>query len=291
MNVLITGKNSYIGQCIKKHLESFGHKVDEVDTVSDEWKNADYSKYNSIVHVAAIVHSDAKSASEDLFRKVNTELPVEIARLAKDQGVKQFVFMSTMAVFGTEKSLNKDEVTVYEDAPLKPIGLYGETKLEAENSLQEFSDDSFKVSFVRPPNVYGHGCKGNYINLFGKLADLMFVCPYAYTEVRQSMIYIDNLCELIRLIIENNTDGVYMPQDSYAPNTVDLITIIRKNKGKKTRYSKILGKLIKCFDKLPLVNKIYGGTSYDMDMSHYFDDKYQIVSFEKGMEYTYKSKN
>ncbi len=290
MNVLITGKNSYIGQSIKKHLETFGYAVDEVDTISDEWKRIDYSKYDSVVHVAAIVHSDAKTASENLFRKVNTELPFDIACLAKSKGVKQFVFMSTMAVFGIDKSLDKDKVTVYDDTPLNPIGLYGITKLEAENRLREISDENFKVSFVRPPNVYGPDCRGNYIYLFKKLAKLMFVCPYAHDDIRQSMIYIDNLSELVKLIIQNNSDGIYMPQDDCAPSTVELIKLIRGVYGKKTKYSKLLGSIVKCFSKLSIVKKFYGGTCYDMKMSEYFDSKYKIVSFEKGIEYTYKSK-
>ena len=288
MNILITGKNSYIGESFKNYLSRFEHTIDEVDTISDEWKNIDYSKYDSVIHVAAIVHNDAKTASEELFSKVNTQLPFEIAKLAKNNGVKQFVFISTMAVYGIDKSLNKDKCCVDNNTELKPISLYGKSKLEAENLLKTLTDQNFKISIIRPPNVYGSGCKGNYIYLFKKLANLMSICPYAYTDIRQSMIYIDNLSELIRLILEKNCDGIYTPQDKHIPNTIDIITGIRKTYNKKTRYSKFLGILIKLFSKISIVNKIYGGVYYDSHISNHFNNKYQIDSFEEGLELTYK---
>lgn len=289
MNILITGKGSYIGFHIKTYFEKFGHMVTTVDTVSDEWKSVDYSLYDSVVHVAAIVHDDAKTAYSELFKKVNTELPYEIALKAKENGVKQFVFISSMAVYGAEKSLDKESSVLNKDSKLEPTSLYGISKLEAEKLLAQLQDDNFKVSFVRPPNVYGPGCRGNYIYLFKKLADLLFICPYVYTDIRQSMIYIDNLSELIRLIVENDSSGYFSPQDDVAPNTVEIITTIRDISGKKTRYSKVLGNIIKIFRKMSLVNKIYGGVCYSDDYSECFDNKYQIVSFKEGMETTYKN--
>ena len=288
MNILVTGKNSYIGESIKNHLTRLGHIVSEVDTIGDEWKNIDYSLYDSVVHVAAIVHDDAKTASKELFYKVNTALPFEIAKLAKSNGVKQFVFISTMAVYGVEKSLNKSESMVSFDTPLNPVSLYGESKLQAERLLKTIESEDFVVSCVRPPNVYGPKCRGNYINLFGKLSKLLFVCPCAYTDVSQSMLYIDNLSELVRLVIENRSSGVYMPQDDHIPNMVDIIEGIRKAYNKKTIRSKFLGKCMKLFSKVSIVNKIYGGVCYDRKLSDCFDNEYQIVPFEKGLELTYK---
>ena len=288
MNILITGKNSYIGESIKTHLTRFGHNVSDVDTIGNEWQKIDYSSYDSIVHVAAIVHNDAKIASPELFQKVNTQLPFEIAKLAKKSGVKQFVFISTMAVFGAEKSLTKEYSIVNSNTALNPISAYGQSKLQAEQLLKTLESDNFVLSIVRPPNVYGPNCRGNYIYLFRKLAKLLFVCPYAYTNIKQSMLYIDNLSELIRLVIENNSGGIYMPQDDYIPNTVDIITAIRKTIGKKTLNSKLLGKCVALFSKISIVNKIYGGVCYEETISNHFDNKYQIVPFEKGIELTYK---
>lgn len=290
MNVLITGKNSYIGNHIKAHLENSGHRADIADTFDNKWKETDFSIYDAIVHVAAIVHDNAKNASEELFEKVNTKLPIEIAECAKENGVGQFVFLSTMGVYGQGKSLNYDKGIISSNSKLSPISPYGKSKLDAEIKLNEMADDNFKVAIVRPPNVYGHGCNGNYIRLFKKLSDILMICPDAYTNIRQSMIYIDNLSELVKLIIEENSTGVFLPQDNYAPNTVELITIIRKLHGKKTIKSKFLGLALKLFKKVPIVTKIYGGVSYDMNVSDCFNSRYKIVPFEKGIELTYINK-
>lgn len=287
MKILITGKNSYIGEHIKSHLKSFGYYVNEVDTVSDEWISADFSQYDSIVHVAAIVHDDAKQADDELFKKVNTDLPVKIAKKAKKSGVGNFIFISTMAVFGVGKTLNEKISVINKDTKENPKDLYGVSKFNAEKQLQSLNDGDFKIAIVRPPNVYGPNCKGNYIYLFNKIAKLMFICPYAYENVRQSMLYIDNLSELIRLIIDNNSAGLFLPQDDWIPSTVELISNIRKFNGKKFRKSKLLGRLLLLLKRTSIVNKIYGGVQYDIKASACFDNKYQIVSFSKGLEITY----
>jgi len=288
MNVLITGKNSYIGKHINDHLIRCGHTVDEADTMGDEWQHIAYDRYDAVIHVAAIVHEDAKTASEDLFTKVNTALPVAIATLAKNSGVRQFVFISTMAVFGTDKTLDAQTCRIGSDTPKTPVSLYGKSKWAAEQQLETLADDGFQVAVVRPPNVYGPDCKGNYVYLLKKLSKLMRICPKAYTDVRQSMLYIDNLSELIRLVVEDGRGGVFMPQDDHIPNMVDLITAIRGISGKKTACSTILGGCVKLFRVIPVVKKLYGGVYYDTQVSDAFDNAYQIVSFEKGMELTYR---
>ena len=291
MRILITGKGSYIGEHIKAHLESFDYSVDVADTMGEEWKTIDYSVYDSVVHVAAIVHNDAKVASEELFKKVNTDLPVGIAKLAKANGVDQFVFLSTMGVYVRGKTLSASESIIGADTIPNAVGAYGGSKLEAEKQLKALEREDFKVAIVRPPNVYGPGCRGNYIPLFKKLALKLLICPYAYADIRQSMLYIDNLSELIRLIIDNCSSGVFLPQDDVAPNTLEIIRLIRNTFGKKTLYSKFMGLLVRAMHSLSLVNKIYGGIQYDMKSSDCFDGKYRIVSFARGIALTYQEDN
>ena len=289
MTVLITGKNSYIGEHIRSHLEKHGHRVDEADTVSDEWKELDLSRYDSIVHVAAIVHDNAKTASEDVFEKVNVELPLTIAAAAKQAGVKHFVFLSTMAVFGTDKSLAADKCVITADTPLSPVTPYGKTKAKAEARLHTLEGADFRIAVVRPPNVYGPGCRGNYIPLLKKLSSLMRLCPACFTAIRQSMLYIDNLSELCRLIIETNANGIHMPQDDVIPNTVELMTAIRAVRRQKTSASKFLGALVRLVKFVPIVRKIYGGVYYELALSDAFDNRYRLVSFEEGIAKTYQT--
>lgn len=286
MRILITGKGSYIGSHIKAYFQNAGIEADEADTLGDEWMKADFSLYDTVVHVAAVVHQNAKNASENLFCKVNTELPLAIAEAAKSRGVSQFIFISTMGVYGKGKTLNAVDSIINRETPTAAVGGYGGSKLQAERLIKEIESDSFRVAIIRPPNVYGPGCRGNYIPLFRKLAMLTFFCPYAYTEIRQSMLYIDNLSELVRLIVVERSSGVYLPQDDVAPCAVEMIRLIRDICGKKTRESKLLGGLVKLFHRLPLINKIYGGIQYDPAVSDCFDYRYRTVGFTRGMERT-----
>lgn len=286
MKILIAGKDSYIGKHIRDFLTSYNHQASELDTLDDSWKTFDYSSFDAIVHVAAIVHESAKTASEELFKKVNTDLPYNIAVLAKKAGVKSFVFLSTMAVYGCDKRLPKGNV-IDENTELKPTTLYGKSKLEAEKMLLTLADDSFKVAFVRPPNVYGKDCPGNYMNIFKKIALKLPVFPYAYNYARQSMLYIDNLSNLVRLIIENSAGGIFHPQDDFIPSTNDLVEAILSAFNKKSHNSKFLGFFVKIFSFVGVVNKLYGGVSYENTLSDFFDNEYQIVSFQKGIYETF----
>lgn len=286
MKILITGKDSYIGTHIRDFLTNYNHQISELNTLDDSWKTFDYSSFDAIVHVAAIVHESAKTASEELFKKVNTDLPYNIAVLAKKAGVKSFVFMSTMAVYGGDKKLPKGNI-IGENTELKPTTLYGKSKLEAEKMLSALSDDSFKVAFVRPPNVYGKDCPGNYMNIFKKIALKLPAFPYAYNDARQSMLYIDNLSNLVRLIVENSVDGIFHPQDDFIPSTNDLVESVSYALNKTPRTSKFLGFFVKTFSFMDVVNKLYGGVSYEYSFSNCFDYEYQIVSFQKGIQETF----
>ncbi len=288
MRVLIIGKHSYIGNKAKQLLERCGHFVKELDAITDGWCQEDYTGYDAILHVAAIVHENAKTSSEDTFEKVNVELPLAVADKAKRAGVKQFVFLSTMAVYGVDKALSDENCCISEDTPCNPVSLYGKSKWKAEQRLTPLQDEYFTVAVVRPPNVYGPACRGNYMRMFQKLAKLMVVCPKAFTDIRQSMLYVDNLAELIRLIIEQRAGGVFLPQDDIAPNTVELIEQIRRVLGKKTVKSSVLGAMVTWFKRLSPIKKIYGGVYYDESLSTCFDNSYRIVTFEEGISNTYK---
>lgn len=196
MRICIIGKNSYIGNHIDEWLAKYGHEVFQLDVLTEDWKAFDYSDYDAIVHVAGIVHRpDCKDV--DLYRHVNTEMPVAIAEMfkslrssssldvsstseaAKPSAKATFVFLSTMAVFGTPKRLGKNVITA--NTPLSPIGLYGQSKAAAEEQLLKLQDDYFDVVVVRPPNVYGKDCRGGYIPGFANVVKKLPVIPAAYT--------------------------------------------------------------------------------------------------------------
>ena len=282
MNVLIIGKDSYIGNHIDEWLSKAGWHITQLDVLTDEWKNYDYSTFNAIVHVAGIVHRpDCKDW--DLYRRVNTEMPIAIAKMAKNAGVRQYVYFSTQGVYPVGKELQPNIID--ENCELGSPSMYGKSKLMAEEGLSELQDASFNVSFVRPPSVFGKGCKGNYISRFVSVARLLPVIPYAYNEVRQDFIYIDNLSELVRLIIVKDLHGPFCPHDGVV-SANELLETICKGIGKKYRSSKFLGWFVPYFKFLPIVKKAYGGMEYSKSLAEITGIDYVVVPFEEGMRRT-----
>lgn len=283
MNVLIIGKDSYIGNHIDQWLSNKGIQVEQLDVLTVDWKKYDYSGYECIVHVAGIVHRPDCNDWE-LYKKVNTDMPIGIATMAKQQGVKQYVFFSTMGVYGLGKKLRPNVID--ENTPTNGVGMYGKSKLLAEEGLQALSDDSFRISFVRPPSVYGKGCKGNYISGFTSIAKKLPIIPLAYQNVKQSMIYIDNLCELVYQIIDNRLSGPFCPQDEKAVSANEILEALGKGIGKKVRSSSIIGWFIPILSFVPLVSKAYGGVEYAQSLSTIPGINYVVVKFEEGMKRT-----
>src|SRR5690606_7124221 len=112
-----------------------------------------------VIHVAGIAHVKETKENADLYYKVNRDLAFEVAKKAKNEGVKQFIFLSSMSVYGIETGIIKI------NTPTNPKTNYGRSKLEAEELISSIESDSFKVAILRPPMIYGKGCKGNYIRL------------------------------------------------------------------------------------------------------------------------------
>jgi len=201
--VLITGANSYVGTNVERWLlkENEIEKkycVDTLDMLNAEWKKKDFSEYDVIFHVAGIAHADVGSVSQErqqLYYDVNTKLTIDVANKAKAEGVRQFIFMSSMIVYGG----CKEKIITKETEPI-PANFYGDSKWQADKYLQTMNTDVFRVVIVRPPMIYGAGSKGNYPELV-KLATKLPVFPKVKNS--RSMLYIDNLCQFIKLMIDN----------------------------------------------------------------------------------------
>ncbi len=260
--VLITGSNSYIGTNLEKRLTKY-HKEYQIytfDMRSPDWEKIDFSKYDIVFHVAALVHIKEKAKMKDSNYRVNRDLPVEVAKRAKSLGVKQFIFMSTMAVYGQEGNFDK-KVPLTTDTEPKPTSYYGKSKLSAENELKNLDDDNFHVAILRPPMVYGPYCPGNYSKL-EKIARKSPIFPMIQNQ--RSMIHIDNLCKKVKQIIDEQTSGLFLPQDDEYINTSLLVKEIAEKQGKKIILSKSLGWLIMLFGKrLNVVKKVFGNLIYD----------------------------
>lgn len=290
MRVIITGADSYIGSHIQSYILSHDRtfSVEQLDVTDHKWQDFDFSGYDAVVHVAAIVHRK-DIADWDCYRRVNVDLTAEIARKARSQGVRQFVFLSSMAVYGAEKSLSAKKSVIAADAAPAPTTMYGRSKLLAEQALGEMESEGFRVAIVRPPNVYGPGCRGSYISTYAAIVSKLPAIPKAFPSVRQSVLYIDNLSRFIYLLICGQERGIYTPQDDISVSAVTLMEAIRDGLGLKRKTSAFLGAFVYLLAACPLVRKGYGGISYRRSDSHQDRFDYVTVPFAEGIRRTVRN--
>ena len=277
--ILITGAGSYVGTAVEDWLkrEPDRYSVDTLDMLTEEWRNTDFSSYDVVYHVAGIAHADVGKVTDEqkkLYYRVNTDLTVEVAEKAKAEGVKQLIFMSSMIVyFGC-----KEKVITLETEP-KPLNFYGDSKWQADQKISRLADDQFKVVVLRPPMIYGKGSKGNYPQL-AKLAGKLPVFPEV--KNKRSMLHIDNLCEFIKLMIDNEESGIFFPQNGEYTNTSDMVQMIAAVKNHRIIMIPGMSIVVKIMEKIPgkiggLAEKAFGDSAYDMQMSEY-KENYRVRS-------------
>ena len=285
--ILITGANSYIGTSFEKYMAQFGDEyvVDTVDMIVDSWKSKDFSGYDCVFHVAGIAHSDNGKISkekEKLYYAVNTDLTIETAKKAKADGVKQFIFMSSAIVYGNSAPIGKGK-RITKDTPVHPANCYGDSKVQAENGLRKLDDDNFKVVILRPPMIYGKGSKGNY-PLMSKMAQKLPVFPYV--KNKRSMLYIENLCEFVRLMIVNGERGTFWPQNREYSNTSEMVKMIGAAHGKNVHLIKGFEWSLKLLGLFTgIVDKAFGNLYYDKSLSGY-KKNYRVCSLKYSIERT-----
>ena len=278
MKVLIVGKNSYIARrtgawFAKKPTPA---EVDYISVRDDAWKQADLTSYDAVIYTAAIVHRKDEVPLE-IYDAVNAQQPFAFAQAAKAAGVKQFVFLSTMGVYGQDKKLPAGNI-VDENTPLKPFPGYGSSKLKGEQLIQSLQDENFHVSVIRPANVYGKGCKGGYISGFAKITSTLPVLPRAFEESKQGMLFVDNLAELCWLAANSDCSGVYPAQDRTPVSAYDIMRamadcICPKKKALRGQAA------LKLIQGNGLVNKLFGGVSYADDYAKCPLGDYQLAEF------------
>lgn len=263
-NILIVGKNSFIGNSFYTYISKFdGYNCDKISVRNDDWKNFDFSKYDSVFYVTGIAHSDYGKISNEKakeYYKINSELTIDVAKKVKKDKVKQFIFMSSIIVYGATAPIGIKKTITKDTKPL-PINAYGDSKLKAEKELNKLKDDCFKVAIIRSPMVYGKDCKGNFKTL-KKIAKILPIFPYIDNE--RSVIHIDRLCEFVKKIINENLDGVFLPQDSEYMNTSLMVKELAREQGKNIILLKGFTPLLKFFSYfISFVNKAFGNMVYE----------------------------
>lgn len=279
--ILITGAGSYVGESVRRYIlsTSSDFQIDAVDTMNDVWKNADFSQYDVVFHVAGIAHVNADPKMEALYYKVNRDLTIEVARTAKAAGVKQIIFMSSQIVFHESQSLKTEVLTT--KTKENPNGFYGDSKLQAELGIKPLEDENFKVCILRPCMIYGPNAKGNFPRL-AKLACKTPIFPCWHNK--RSMLYIDNLAEFVKQAVLRELRGTYYPQNRELADTVEIIRFFAKAAGHKIWITRLLNPFVWLGSfVLQPINKMFATYYYDPEMSQ-MDFDYQLVSFEESLK-------
>lgn len=279
--ILITGKSSYLANQFRSFLS--GNENYQIDLISvrEGWKDSDFSSYDVVVHMAGLAHSSPKDDEKEKYYAINRDLAIEVARKAKQDGCAQFVFMSSVIVYGSHHTL------ITKDTPLCPDNFYGDSKKQAEEGILPLQNESFHVAVIRPPMIYGPGSKGNY-RLLSRFSCVTPFFPNVYNE--RSMLYVDNFCACLKGMIDTGTGGIFLPQNKEIVSTVRLVKEIAKVHHHPLVVLKGLNPFISLLRKKSLFNKVFGSLVIDPVLSK-FDFEYQIVPFELSIENTERSRN
>jgi nucleoside-diphosphate-sugar epimerase len=229
-NILLTGANGYLGSSFINQYRN-KYKFEKFSLLTQKLKHVNFEGINTILHCAALVHQKTEHSYEK-YQEINVEYPVKLAKLAKQNGVKQFIFISTVAVYG------EDVENIDENTRCNPITPYGKSKFEAEKQLLELNDKNFIVSIIRPPMIYGKNAPGNIDSLVTLVRKIPII-PLGQINNKRSFIYIDNLCYIIDVLITQEKEGIFLASDDNSLSTSVLIELIAKNLDKKIYLIKI----------------------------------------------------
>lgn len=291
--VLITGAHSYVGESFEMYAHrnySSNFDIDTIDMRDGSWKEADFSKYDAVFHVAGIAHADVGNVTEEVKQKyyaVNTKLAIDTAKKAKADGVSQFVFMSSMIIYGESAGFGKSRMITRDTLPT-PANYYGDSKWQADKGVRVLADENFHVTVLRPPMIYGRGSKGNY-PILAKYAKKLPLFPKVKNQ--RSMLHIDNLSEFLCKIMLLGEGGVFIPQNAEYTQTSEMVKEIAEVTGSKIVESSVFAPAVFIGSKVPgkignIVNKAFGNMTYDQELSEYPGLDYRVVGLKESIKKT-----
>ncbi|SET11064.1 NAD-dependent epimerase/dehydratase family protein [Prevotella sp. kh1p2] len=265
MRVLIVGSHSYIARHFMSYVGQY-HPSIELGTITvrdANWNKTRFEEYDVVVYFSAIVHHP-DITDEGLYDEVNAEIPKQMASLARLQGVKHFIYLSTVGVWGLGPKFNYT-ITISKDTPLKPNSLYGVSKLKGEQQLLAMATNSFIVTVIRLPNVYGENCPGTFYQRLRFLSHL-YVLPVCKEKRPFSIISVGNVARALLNTISKELSGIICPQDPEIISIVDRIREMAQNSGRRQVQFRVNSQLLSWFYKMnpnKYMDNLYGGYYID----------------------------
>jgi len=249
--ILVTGASGFVGQRLLSRLLEAGHAVratarrmpENTITGIGEWIQADLTDRQprlrdlvkdcrAVIHLAGLAH--APGADPAACDRANRQVTLNLAQAAAAAGVERFVFLSTIKVHGEGWEGDAERAYACSDTPA-PEDAYAQSKWAAEQGLQEVCRGSAAMDFtvVRVPLIYGPGVSANFLALL-KLVNTGLPLPLAGIANRRSLIYVDNLCDLLARVVDAPVAAgrTYLAADTTL-STPELIDCIARALGRE----------------------------------------------------------
>ena len=266
--VLIIGGSSFVARNFIRMQKDYyniktivrtssGFKNELVISDFANLSNEIFSGIDAVINCAAIVHKN-KEIAEEIYNKINFELALDLAKKAKNSGIKTFIQLSTIAVYG-----NVTHIT--ENSNENPINFYGKSKLLADNALKNMANNNFNVVIIRPPMVYGNtDAPGNMMRLI-KLISKGFPLPFKKTTNKRDFIHVNNLVGFLDASIKKNSTGVFLVSDNSPVYISELYETITSCLGKQNRAFTLPAICFKTIKKIipGIYDKLFGNLTID----------------------------
>lgn len=262
--ILITGSNGFLGKALYADLLNDGYDLlgsvrcpsrfvygQNNLAVGSLDKNTNWhialNSCHTVVHLASRAHvfNDFSSDPVAEFRKVNIDATINLAKQAMQQGVKKFIYISSIGVYG--QSTENLPITLH--SPFKPHSLYAQSKLESEILLREVTKGSgLEVVVIRSPAIYGKDAPGNF-GLIESLLKKGIYLPFGSINNSRNMIYVHNLTNFISHCITNDfVNGKdLLIDDNYPLSTKQIVEIIAYFSNQRARLFKLSPLILKIF--------------------------------------------
>ncbi len=280
MKTLITGASGFIGSEVVKNKaisfrrvarnshsslkETDDHDTFYVDSIdsSTDWTGA-FENVGSVLHLAGLAHN--KDSKQDDYDEVNFHGTIKLAEEAQKQGVRRFVFVSTIGVLGRQTT---GEPFNRFSSP-NPYDSYSESKLKAEKALQDLvHQGTMELVIVRPTLVYGANAPGNFLKLV-KLVNLFPILPFGLANNRRSFISVYNLSSLLLCCLthEEAAGHVFHACEPEPISTKDFINKVAKGLNKTLVQANvsptIMKILLSCVGKKLMYDQLFGDLEVD----------------------------
>jgi len=239
MEIALTGGSGFIGKELICLLESKVLSLTRQDKAKSPYikydslfdiKANDLNRIKVLIHLAGLVHK--KNICIHEYKRVNTELTIHLAKEAVEAGIKRFIFISTINVYGSQC----EDATLKFNSAVCPESHYAQSNLDAELALKKIAQETgLEVVIIRPPLVYGKNAPGNFGTLL-KIAEKNLPLPFGAIDNQRSLVAIDNLVDLINTCVEHPAaaNQTFLVSDDENISTSNILKKLTLAAGKKS---------------------------------------------------------